>query len=153
MYTKVLVAVDGSAFTKAVLAEAGKLAAAGARLLLLTVVDNPLANFATPYGIAYDHEALHQALQDQARAALTAAQEQLQQAGIQADAELVTVGGEHGVDVPSAIEQRAESWGAELIVAGTHGRRGLRRLLLGSVAEHLLRQATVPLLLVREQEA
>ena len=50
-----------------------------------------------------------------------------------------------------AIEQEAEQWGADLIVVGTHGRRGFRRLLLGSVAENLIRISTKPVLLVRAE--
>ena len=51
--------------------------------------------------------------------------------------------------VSDAIEQEAESWHADLIVIGTHGRRGFRRLLLGSVAENLIRTSTKPVLLIR----
>lgn len=43
----------------------------------------------------------------------------------------------------------AKKWGADLIVMGTHGRRGLRRLALGSDAEMVLRSAPVPVLFVR----
>jgi hypothetical protein len=43
----------------------------------------------------------------------------------------------------------ARQIGADLIVLGTHGRRGLRRLWLGSVAEHVVRSATCPVLVVR----
>jgi len=48
-----------------------------------------------------------------------------------------------------AIASDAETWGADLIVIGTHGRRGLRRLFLGSVAEGVARAATTPVLLIR----
>jgi nucleotide-binding universal stress UspA family protein len=42
-----------------------------------------------------------------------------------------------------------QAWSADLLVLGTHGRRGPRRVLLGSDAEQILRIATVPVLLVR----
>jgi nucleotide-binding universal stress UspA family protein len=48
-----------------------------------------------------------------------------------------------------AILAEARRWKADLIVMGTHGRRGLRRMLLGSDAETVLRESTVPVLLVR----
>ncbi|SHK02217.1 Nucleotide-binding universal stress protein, UspA family [Rhodothermus profundi] len=54
-------------------------------------------------------------------------------------------------DVVGAILDYADTVEAELIVLGTHGRRGLRRFLLGSVAEAILRRASVPVLTVREQ--
>ncbi|WP_102124720.1 universal stress protein [Deinococcus planocerae] len=47
----------------------------------------------------------------------------------------------------------AREWGAELIVMGTHGRRGLAHLVLGSVAEAVVRGATVPVMTVRVVQA
>jgi nucleotide-binding universal stress UspA family protein len=52
-------------------------------------------------------------------------------------------------DLPQAILRRAAEWGADLVVMGTHGRTGVDRVLQGSVAERLLRLASVPVLLVR----
>ena len=49
----------------------------------------------------------------------------------------------------SAVLEHAEKLGAELIVVGTHGRTGLSRLALGSVAEHVVRSAGCPVLVVR----
>ena len=43
----------------------------------------------------------------------------------------------------------AQEWPAELVVMGTHGRKGLKRIVLGSDAEYVVRHATVPVLLVR----
>ena len=56
---------------------------------------------------------------------------------------------EPGKHIYDLIEHEAERWPANLIVIGTHGRRGVRRLLLGSVAEGLIRITTKPVLLVR----
>jgi len=53
-----------------------------------------------------------------------------------------------GEDVAAAIVQQASEWGAGLIVMGSHGRTGLRRLLMGSVAESVLAQAYCPVLIV-----
>ena len=52
-----------------------------------------------------------------------------------------------------AILQEAKSAGCDLIVIGTHGRRGFRRALLGSDAESVLRESPVPVLLVRAPSA
>jgi nucleotide-binding universal stress UspA family protein len=54
-----------------------------------------------------------------------------------------------GPRIHDAIEEEAVRWPADLIVIGTHGRRGFRRLLLGSVAEGLIRVSTKPVLLIR----
>jgi nucleotide-binding universal stress UspA family protein len=43
----------------------------------------------------------------------------------------------------------SRSWAADLIVIGTHARTGLRHLLLGSVAEHLIRHSAIPVLVVK----
>ena len=55
----------------------------------------------------------------------------------------------YGQRVCEVVAEQAERWKAHLIVIGTHGRRGVRRLLLGSDAEQTVRSAQVPVLLVR----
>jgi nucleotide-binding universal stress UspA family protein len=55
----------------------------------------------------------------------------------------------HTVDV---ILEQAEATSADVIVMGTHGRRGLRRMVLGSVAEEVSRRALCPVMLIREPE-
>ncbi len=57
-----------------------------------------------------------------------------------------------GGSPPDAIVDYAEDCDIDLIVAGTHGRRGLQRLLIGSVAEEVLRTAPCPVLTVRKQQ-
>jgi nucleotide-binding universal stress UspA family protein len=52
-------------------------------------------------------------------------------------------------DARDAIDRTAEEIGADLIVMGTHGRRGIRRMLLGSVAESVVRSAPCPVLTIR----
>jgi nucleotide-binding universal stress UspA family protein len=49
------------------------------------------------------------------------------------------------------IVQQANKWGADLIVLGTHGRRGVKRLVMGSDAEQVVRTTRVPVLLVRSK--
>ena len=51
--------------------------------------------------------------------------------------------------VAEVIVEEAKEWPADLLVIGTHGRRGFSRLFLGSVAENIIRIATTPVLLVR----
>lgn len=57
-----------------------------------------------------------------------------------------------GQQPASAILDQAQSLGVDLIALETHGRRGLTRLLLGSVADKVLRGASVPLLIHRSAE-
>ncbi len=56
-------------------------------------------------------------------------------------------------DIAEAILKQAHLLAADMIVMGTHGKTGVRRLLLGSVAERVLRGATVPVLVVRDTHA
>lgn len=55
---------------------------------------------------------------------------------------------EFGKGVVDVIISEAESWLADLIVIGTHGRTGVTRLLMGSVAEGVVRETNVPVLLI-----
>mgnify|MGYP002392576450 CR=1 FL=1 len=69
-------------------------------------------------------------------------------AGVAVETSLITI---EDLDerIPEAIADDAEAWSADLIVIGTHGRRGLSRLFLGSIAEGVIRVATKPVLLIR----
>ena len=71
----------------------------------------------------------------------------LERAGVSSDAHLVAEAG----DASAAIVDQALTTGADLIVIGTHGRRGFKRLLLGSVAETVLHEASCPVLTVSPQ--
>lgn len=154
MYTKILVAADGSPTADHALHEAARLAQPGAQLLALVVNDNTLLHFATPYGINYDTGAVRDAMREQCEAVAMHCRELLNGVGVIAETRILDLY-EHpqrGPDVASAILSEAQAWGADLIVVGTHGRRGVRRMLLGSVAEQVLRQSDRPVLLVRGPE-
>ncbi len=58
-----------------------------------------------------------------------------------------------GEEAHKVISDHAASWGADLIIMGSHGRTGLTRLIMGSVAEEVFRSSGVPVLLVKEQAA
>lgn len=55
----------------------------------------------------------------------------------------------HGTDFAAVIVRQAKKLRASMIIMGSHGRTGLRRLLLGSVAERTLRYAACPVLIVK----
>ncbi|WP_420996021.1 universal stress protein [Cupriavidus sp. 30B13] len=149
-YKKIVVAVDGSATSDLALTEAIRLAVGGeAQVLALYVVDNSQMLFDAAY---YDPTPIQQALTESGERALAAAARRLEAEKVKYEARLVneptTVG-----DIAASINEAAAAWGADVIVIGTHGRRGVRRLVLGSVAESVIRQASVPVLLVRGQAA
>lgn len=150
MYQNILVAVDGSATSDAGLAEAIQLAQLSrGRLRLLHVIDE----LSLSYGLRREGGApvdwlapVRQAgreLLAQAKAAAAAA-------GVEAEAVLHD---SFSVALADAVTAQASAWPADVIVLGTHGRRGIGRLVLGSDAEKILRLASVPVLLVRSPQA
>ncbi|MFC4308486.1 universal stress protein [Steroidobacter flavus] len=149
MYKNILVAVDGSATSLRGLHEAIRLAkATGARLLLLHVL-NTLILETEIASTAY-----YQALADEIRSSgskiLEHAAMVARDAGVPFESKMIEKIGAHAWK--EIVAQASES-GVELIVLGTHGRRGLKRLILGSDAELVLRHAPVPVLMVRDQLA
>jgi nucleotide-binding universal stress UspA family protein len=146
MYKRILVPIDGSPTSHAGLDEAIKLSKlTGARLRLLNVVEMLTFTSGLEPTSAY--------MADFLPAARQAGQQVLDQAVAHVMASAVPVDtvllDGMGARVSDAIVEQARTWGADLIVIGTHGRRGVGRMLMGSDAEQVLRMAPVPVLLVR----
>lgn len=147
MFKNILIPVDGSEPSDHALRTAISLAKEdGARLRLVHVVDN------TAYLTGYDPSGgaggqLYSALRDSALQILQQGAARAQAEGVQVDHVLVD---QVGVRLGEAVAAAATQFGADLIVVGTHGRRGPSRLLLGSGAEHVIRVAPVPVLVTRE---
>ena len=85
-------------------------------------------------------------LQEGGESVLAVGKARADAAGVAAETQLVECFGQR---TSETILAEAEAWKAGLIVLGTHGRRGIGRLLLGSDAGQVLRNARVPVLLVR----
>ncbi|HJV63226.1 MAG TPA: universal stress protein [Albitalea sp.] len=150
MYQKILVPIDGSPTANEGLAEAVKLGKlTGARLRLLHAVDM-LSITLTPEASMSLSQPLIDTLKRAGQDILDKAKASVMAAGLEADTVLVdTLSGR----ISDLVVEEARKWGAELIVIGTHGRRGVGRLVLGSDAEQVLRLAPVPVLLVRARHA
>jgi nucleotide-binding universal stress UspA family protein len=145
MYGRILVPVDGSEAAWRGLDEAVRLAKVlGSAVRLLTVVDD-LPAFAIPQVAAFSRQLL-EALRARGEEILANAREAARHQGLAVDTRLAEIVDRAAGEV---IVGEAEKWPADLIVLGTHGRRGLRRLVLGSDAEYVVRAASVPVLLVR----
>jgi len=150
MYKKILVAVDGSDTSMEALDEALRMASvAQASVYAVCVVDQ--APY-LPYSGYYDPDALIGAARKDAAKVLERAQKAIAQVGLKGDIELAETDS-IADDVPNCLKRCVERHGADLVVMGTHGRRGLRRMVLGSVAERFLRIAPVPVLMVRGGES
>jgi len=144
MYKRVLVPVDGSRTANLGLREAIRLAGRGSRLRLLHVLD--LARVLGTLMRARNSGELVAGLERKGERALSSARELAAKHGVRSESAIVTTPDERAA---VAILDEARRWKADLIVMGTHGRRGLSRALLGSDAEAVLRASTVPVLLVR----
>ena len=146
MYTRILVAVDGSPHSERALSHALGLAKGlSAALRLVHVVDTGWLGLGME--LAIDTVQLSRARRDAGEKLLAGARESAQAAGLEAEVRLVEMAtpADH---VAALIAKEAADWPADLVVLGTHGRRGLERMLLGSVAEGVARLSTVPVLLI-----
>ena len=143
-YQRILVPVDGSPTATKGMGEAISLAKeSGAKLLLLHIVDEYPA-FATPE-IGASIGPLIDALRESGRQTLAGIAAVAKAAGVNPETELVE---NFGQRVAEAIVDKAVGWKADLIVMGTHGRRGITRALVGSDAELVVRYSPIPVLLV-----
>ncbi len=147
MYQRILVAVDGSDTSERALREAMLLANNQGALLRVTYVVDEASIFSDTEFV--DRSAIE-------RAAIHAGHRVLEQARKTAEAEGVAIETKMletdsvGEKVAHAIVEEARQWPADLIVVGTHGRKGLRHLFMGSIAEGVMRDSPVPILLVRK---
>lgn len=145
MYERILVPTDGSPTAIRGQQEAVELAKAlGSQIRLVHVVNE--ASLVGPYPIGPTFDRLLEELRAHGTRILSTAEQQVRAAGIDVDSSLLEA---YGGAAAEPILREATSWRATLIVCGTHGRRGMRRIVLGSDAEHILRHSSVPVLLIR----
>ena len=142
MYRKILVPLDGSKVAEGVLPHAKELAySEGAELILLTVGANPSLDFAFS-----DPGGAQSAIEEQEERSKTYISEienQLKAAGFKTST-LLRVG-----SVAEVILGVAEELQVDVIAMSTHGRTGPARWLLGSIAERVVHNSKVPVLLIR----
>lgn len=143
-YHRILVPVDGSPTSARGMAEAIKLAREGRGKLLLLHVVEEYAAFASPEA-GFNVGPILDAMRQGGRRTLKRIVASAERAGARPQVALVE---DFGGRVADAIVAQAKRWKADLIVMGTHGRRGLDRALVGSDAESVVRMSTVPVLLV-----
>lgn len=147
MYSRIIVAVDSSHASNHALDEAVKIAkASNATLRIIHVLDDlSISLAANPYAGYYTGE-LIETMRRRGEKLLEQASAQATAAGVPVETILVD---DLGLPVEERIIEAAREWCADLIVMGTHGRRGVKRAMLGSSAEGVLRTSPVPVLLVR----
>lgn len=149
MYTRIFVAIDNSSTAQKALDEAIHLTVKlGAGLCIGTALDEaPLTQHGMGLGSYIDLDKVKQDMRDTGNALLEQASAKARAAGCDPYCILIESDKKR---LSEMIIDAASQWNADLIVMGTHGRRGFERLLVGSVAEHMVRASTTSLLLVRE---
>ncbi len=146
MFKKILVPLDGSPMAEAVLPYVRHMAVEdGAEVELLTITTVPLAAYPidAPLDLAQLIKQQHEASEQYLRKVSNA----IDHDGIKVTP-LISEG-----PIAEEILSHAESTGADLIAMSTHGRSGISRWLMGSVADKVLHGAKVPVLLVRPSES
>jgi nucleotide-binding universal stress UspA family protein len=141
IYNRIMVAVDGSNPSISALKEAIQLAKDQKAKLLIVHVAEDL------YVGDTDLNALIAARRAQGHKILNEMKEIAQQSKV--DFETQLIGFKSFGRISEQIVEKAKTWPADVLVIGTHGRHGLSYLLIGSVAEGVVRIATTPVLLIR----
>ncbi len=144
MYERILVPIDGSVPSDLALREAIALAKdRNATIRIFHVVDltRTYSSVSSPHVVERQNE-----LQAVGRKILSDGSDLVRAMGVQYDSKCIST---FNKDICDLIENEANHWPADVIVIGTHGRRGIRRMFLGSVAEGLARISNKPLLLIR----
>ena len=143
---RILLAIDDSDFSEAATqAVLSAVRPEGTEVLVGHVLEAPAYGAIPEMGVRYGTEltARFEEEEKQANQCVTKAAEQLRRGGLRTDTRVVEG------EARTGILSLAEEWRADLIVAGSHGRKGLERFLLGSVTEYLSRHARCSVWIVR----
>ena len=145
MYKRILVPIDGTDTARTGLKEAIELATQqkAAIRLLHVVNDFPML---MEMSSVINFEQYREGLQQYGRKVLDDARALVESTGVACETQLEVL---KGGRVSEAILKDVRASACDLIVIGTHGRRGFQRALLGSDAEAVLRESPVPVLLIR----
>lgn len=151
MYRRILVAVDGSETSNKALTAALEMASysSGRSVIRLIHVLDEMAYFMGLDPYAGQSYSVISVMREAGEKILAEGLAIVQSAGVNADTVLVDHLGSH---LAETVAAEAKAWDAGLVVVGTHGRKGIARLLLGSGAEQIIRLASCPVLVVRSAE-
>jgi nucleotide-binding universal stress UspA family protein len=143
MYDTILLPTDGSEEMEPIIDHAVALAEVHDATLQALYVTNTASLSDLPMESTW--EGLEQALQEEGQAGLRAVEERAETVHV----ETALLEGSPSVEI---VEYAAEE-SCDIIVMGTHGRSGVNRLLLGSVAERVVRRSSVPVLTIHVDDA
>lgn len=142
-----MLALDGSKISDSLVKEVIKLTKGhNVNVRVINVIDESFVNYGGP---TFDYLSIVAAWRKDGEKILDRAAKKLaSQSSIKPETLILELKPLQG-RVAELIVEAAKEWPADLLVIGTHGRRGFSRLFLGSVAENVVRIATTPVLLVR----
>ena len=147
MFNRILICLDGSTVTEQILPYAEEEARRFNSKVILVIVTYPPTVIVEPT-TGYYHATPLEKIQkdmDHATTYLETVTEQLQKKGIDADYEVLQG------DAGKVIVDFANENDIDLIILGTHGRRGLGRLVFGSVTDYVLKNSTLPILVKKPE--
>lgn len=149
-YKNIMLAVDGSDASNAAVQEVIKLVTnQDVHLQVIHVVDESIFYAGGP---SFDYISLIAELRQQGQTILDSAAHTIEsQTSIKVEKSLLELKLLQG-RMAELIIEKAQDWPADILVLGSHGRRGFSRLFLGSVAENIMRIATMPVLLVHSPQ-
>ena len=145
MFEHILVPVDGSPTSQQAIAKAVGIARAFKSAVTLLYVIDPYAFTGVGTDFSYGQAEYLGAATAEGQQALQAARQAFEAEGVAVSSSVV-----EGNAVYQAIVDTAEALGVDLVVMGSHGRRGLQKLVLGSVTAQVLSHAHLAVLVVRE---
>ncbi|WP_434777583.1 universal stress protein [Neisseria sp. Ec49-e6-T10] len=148
MYKNLVIAVDGSNTSLNALKHAAELAKMSSAKLTLVTIANPTEFMAIAPEFLVD-ENYESAAIEQSEKILDRAEEAAKEIGVTNIARHLAMSNKGAREMAQILVDFAESEQADLLVLGTHGRTGLMHLLMGSFAETVMRQSTLPLLILR----
>ncbi len=148
MYKHMVVAVDGSKTSLNALNHAAGLAIQGGARLTLVTVANP-SEYMTLAPEFLQHESYEAAAIAGGNEVLAEASAKAKEAGVVDVKTHLLVASKGAKEMAQELVEYAVAQQADLIVIGTHGRSGLMHLLMGSFAETVMRQSSLPLLVIR----
>ena len=146
MYDRIIVPLDGSELASEALVHGKNLAKRlEVPIHLVRAIDPTVLNRVGSVGMGFDYTAVDELISEEEKDASSYIDQQVNALnGEGFTATGVVLRGYAAAAVISATQE------GDLIVMASHGRTGVRRWFLGSVAEEVLRQATVPVLLIRQ---
>lgn len=145
MFKHILVPIDGSPTAEQAISKALAIAQAFKSAVTLIYVIDPYAFTGVGTDFAYGQAEYLSAITEEAQKSINAATQVFVAQGIDAHGSVI-----EGRSIYQSILAAAESVNADLVVMGSHGRRGLQKLVLGSVTAQVLAHAHLPVLVVRD---